>query len=156
MSEERKPQTDGKKSSKKAIDLDAIKHKLDVLEEAIAWVAQGKTLRDFCRQEGYPSFSTIYNWLNNNEEAAKRFARAREDGHDVIAEECFNIADEIPPMDANGRIDPGYVSWQKNRIWTRTQLLAKWNPNKYGDKTKVEHEGGVTLNIITGIPDDEA
>jgi hypothetical protein len=34
-------------------------------------------------------------------------------------------------------------------------LLAKWNPKKYGDKQTLNHEGGVQLNVVTGIPSDD-
>lgn len=118
-----------------------------VCDAVIAWISEGKTLRDFCRQPQMPSHRTIYDWLEDDEEFALRFARAREAGHDVIADECFQIADEMPPTDENGRTDSGFVAWQKNRIWTRTQLLAKWNPKKYGEKVGVEHSGNVGLSI---------
>ena len=92
--------------------------------------------------------------MAKDQEFAGNVARARDTGHDVIAEECMQIADELPPMDANGRTDAGFVAWQKNRIWTRTQLLAKWNPKKYGDKVNMEHSGAMSLVVATGIPDD--
>ena len=159
MKEERKPQIDGKKSQKKAIDTHAIKNKLDILEEVFEWIAEGKTLRDFCRQEGKPAYRTIYYWLQDNEEAFARFTRAREIGADVIADDALSIIDAVPERAVSqysNTVDSGHVSWQKARAEFRLKLLAKWFPQKYGDKTKVEHEGGVSLNIITGVPDGEA
>jgi hypothetical protein len=88
-----------------------------------------------------PGWVKVYRWINEDEELQKRFARARELGHDAIAEECFDIADEQPPSDLLGRKDAAHVSWQKNRIWTRLQLLAKWNPKKYGDKQDINVTG---------------
>ena len=150
MKEERKPQPAGKKSKPNPkYDRDQI------LKQAMLWVSAGKTLRDFCRQDGMPTFATVYNWLKADEKASGDFQLARDVGHDVIAEECMQIADEMPPCDDKGKMDAGFVSWQKNRIWTRTQLLSKWNPKKYGDKVNLNHEGGVTLNVVTGVPDDD-
>lgn len=126
----------------------------DHAESIVAWISEGNTLRDWCRQNKI-HYSTVYLWMEKDENFAQRIARARETGHDVIAEQCFDIADEVPPIDANGKTDAGYVAWQKNRIWTRTQLLAKWNPKKYGDKVGVEHSGGMSLVVATGIPDAE-
>ena len=40
-----------------------------------------------------------------------------------------------------------FVSWQKNRIWTRTQLLAKWDRKKYGDGNAQEQEQQTTGTI---------
>lgn len=134
-----------------------------IITELAEWISQGKTLRAFCRQEGKPNSSVIYEWINGNEEFARRMARARDFGHDEIAEECFEIADEMPPRDDFGKTDSGYVSWQKNRIWTRTQMLAKWNPKKYGDKVSLEHSVDSGLSDIlkarrkkAGMPEPEA
>ena len=104
--------------------------------EICEWIAEGKTLRDYCRQENKPSHQIVYQWLNERPEFAERFARAREVGHDSIADEILGIVDVHPPSNANGGTDAGYVSWQKNRAWARMQLLAKWNPSKYGESKK--------------------
>lgn len=97
------------------------------------WISEGKTLSAYCRQPNTPAFRTVYGWINKDEDFEARFARARKIGHDAIAQECFEIADERPPTDQSGRTDAGYVAWQKNRIHTRTQLLAKWDRRRYGD-----------------------
>ena len=65
------------------------------------------------------------------------------------------IADEMPPMDANGRTDSGWVQWQRNRIDTRKWIAAKLKPKKYGDKVDVNHGGGISLTVSTGIPDEQ-
>jgi hypothetical protein len=101
-----------------------------IADELVTWISEGKTLRAFCRQSGYPSKSTIYVALENEPELAGRIARAREEGHDAIAEECLEIIDSAE--DAN---------LGKAQVWTRLQLLAKWNPKKYGDKVQQEVSG---------------
>lgn len=122
----------------------------DKADSIVAWVSEGKTLRDWCRMHDV-AFRTAYDWLEKDEEFAARFARAREAGHDAIADECLQIADEPPPNNMNGGTDSGYVAWQKNRIWTRTQLLAKWNPKKYGDRVEQHHTGSVGLSIAINL-----
>lgn len=109
-----------------------------ICDALIHWISEGQTLRSFCRQPGMPSFMTLYNWMDKDADFALRFARARDIGHDAIAQECFEIADETPPIVDGGRTDAGFVAWQKNRIWTRTQLLAKWSPKKYGNNATEE------------------
>ena len=113
----------------------------EVAKEICEWLSDGKTLADFCRQDGKPAYRTVRDWLDAHEEFAASYARARDLGFDIIAEECMVIADEQPPTTANGATDAGYVSWQKNRIWTRTQLLGKWNPKKYGEARQIEITG---------------
>jgi hypothetical protein len=99
----------------------------------------GKTLQDFCRQEGMPAFRTIYNWQAEDKAFDANIARARDIGHDSIAEDCLRLADREPlevfDEAGNKRYDPGSIAWRKMQIETRTKLLAKWNPKKYGDKT---------------------
>ena len=105
--------------------------KSDFIEEIIARISIGTPLREICRQEGKPGYRVVYDWLEEDKTFAARFARARETGHDVIADECVDIADN--PC--------GDVQRDKLRIETRLKLLAKWNPKKYGERMSHEHGG---------------
>lgn len=128
----------------------------DKADEIIEWISAGKTLRDYCRIDGNPHYNTVYDWLEKDEEFAGRFARARDVGHDVIAEEALAITDEPPERiltEQGDKVDPGYVAWVKNRAEMRLKLLAKWNPKKYGDKIDVTSKGdkvGLAINIDLG------
>jgi hypothetical protein len=128
----------------------------DMVEEIVAWVANGSTLRAFCRQEGKPAWRTVYAWLEKDEDFHARFAHAREMGQDAIAEDTLQIIDEFPMSTGgdNPRLDSTHVQYNKNRVEQRMKLLAKWNPKRYGDKVGVEHGGGVSINVITGVPDE--
>ena len=164
MKEERKPPTDTKPSAKKNPKMnkggrppEAVDP--EIIEEICAWVADGKTLRSFCRQEGKPAWRTVYNWLTKDDEFQARFAHAREIGQDAIAEDTLEIIDEFP-MSTGGdspRLDSTHVQYNKNRVEQRMKLLAKWNPKKYGDRVGIDHQGGVSLQVVTGVPqvDDE-
>jgi hypothetical protein len=109
----------------------------EIVDQIIDWLSDGQTLRSFCRQPGMPAFRTVYDWCDKDEEFFARFARAREVGHDMIAEETLELVDTRPEsiVDQNGvsKIDSGYVQWQRIRIDQRLKLLAKWNPRKYGE-----------------------
>ena len=83
--------------------------------------------------------------MDKDKDFDARIARARDDGYDVIADECMRLADIEP-------IDQTHVGWRRLQIETRLKLLAKWNPRKYGDRVGVDHAGGVTLNVTTGVP----
>ena len=79
--------------------------KLDpvIVEEVLLWVASGGTLRSYCRQEGKPAYTTIYNWMNkkDSEESKdflERFGKSREMGADFIADEILEMVDETPRM----------------------------------------------------------
>ena len=120
----------------------------DKAQEICEWISQGKTLRQWCRENDI-HYSTVYLWMEKDKDFAQRFARARETGHDAIADETLDIIDEIPErtLTENGdKVDTGYVAWSKNRVEQRMKLLAKWNPKKYGDKLDIEHSGTLALD----------
>ena len=129
----------------------------DKMLEILAWISNGKTLRDYCREEGNPAWQTVYGWLEKDEDFRERFARAREMGHDAIAEDTLALIDTRPEMavsDSGSRMDAAFVAWKKNQVEQRMKLLAKWNPKKYGDKVGVEHQGGVSISVVTGVPEE--
>ena len=119
-------------------------------DSIIERLSNGEPLRQICRDEGMPSWRTVYRWLEKNESLMSRFARARELGHDAISEECLDIADDSrndwmqKELD-NGRVidvlNSEHVQRSKLRIETRLKLLAKWNPKKYGERIDLNHGG---------------
>lgn len=135
----------------------------DKADEIIEWISAGKTLREWCRIEGNPHFNTVYDWLEKDEQFAGRFARAREIGEEVIAQECFEIADDasndwMERLDDEGmgvgwKLNGDHVQRSKLRIETRLKLLAKFNPKKWGEKVDVTSKGdkvGLAINIDLG------
>ena len=130
----------------------------DYLSEVHAWIESGKTLRAYCRQDGKPSYGTVYDWLEADAAQSSRFAHARDIGEQQIAQECLEIADttqvgEIVTQKADGSSETksaDMIEHRKLRIETRLKLLAKWNPKKYGDKlahTGADGEGPVVIKI---------
>lgn len=123
-------------------------NKEDIKRQIVAWLSEGKTLREFCRKEEMPVYATIYDWLEQDAEFSTRFARARDMGHDAIAEDAMRIADSMhmgrkvvthsggdEDDDAMTVTEEDMLGHRKLQIETRLKLLAKWNPKKYGDKT---------------------
>lgn len=133
----------------------------DKADEIIEWISAGKTLREWCRLDGNPNFRTVYEWLEKDTEFHARFARAREIGQDVIAEEALAIIDTEAEMAGSTsekgesyHRDSAHVSWLKNRAEMRLKLLAKWNPKRYGDKVDVTSDGkAVGLAIAIDLSD---
>jgi hypothetical protein len=130
----------------------------ELVEEICTRVANGIPLRVICREEGKPSWTTFYNWINSDKTLYERFARARDLGSDAIAEEALEIIDEIPLRTGdktNSRVDAGYVHWQRNRAEMRLKLLAKWNPRKYGDRQVVAGDPEAPLAVTQSTTLDE-
>ena len=108
-----------------------------------------------------PSTTTVFRWLGNDEVPAfrafkDRYAKSRRIGLEMIADEMLEIADASAINTATGMIDSGLVQKQRLQIDTRRWLLSKLNPTKYGDKTALEHQGGITLTVVTGVPRSDA
>lgn len=124
----------------------------EIVNEICAWIADGKTLREFCRQEGKPGFNTVYDWIAAHEEFSVRFARARECGEDQIAQECLEIAEDGHNdwmlTKFGKQLDAEHVQRSKLRIETRLKLLAKWNPKKYGEKIQQEVSGELSVKRV--------
>lgn len=123
-------------------------HSLKDHEDAIIkWISQGKTLRDYCRQKDCPSNQIVYKWLDESKEFSERFARARLDGYDAIAQETLAIADDgqndwMERLGEDGKpvgwkLNGEHVQRSKLRIETRLKLLAKWDPKRYGEAMKL-------------------
>lgn len=118
--------------------------KARIKDQVIGWISEGQTLREFCRQEGMPTWGTIYDWREDDEEFKARFAHAREIGFDVIAEDALRIADTpqlgqiVTSKEWGDEIkQEDMLGHRKLQIETRLKLLAKWDPKRYGDK--VDH-----------------
>ena len=132
----------------------------EVADAIIEWISEGKTLRDFCRQPNSPSWSAVYDWLDTHPAFEERFARARLLGADAIATETLEIADT--PVEGvriettsgeNGvtkEVREDMLGHRKLQVETRLKLLAKWFPQRYGDKTSVEltGKGGGAIAVV--------
>jgi len=117
----------------------ALATRRDLLERMLEAVESGCTVRQFARDVNV-SHGSLYVWADEEgEEFSRRFARARRVGNDAIAQDCLNIADdrESDPDPASRRV----------RVWTRLQLLARWDP-RYRERQEIEHSGKLTLEAL--------
>ena len=124
----------------------ASKRSPEIIERLLDGIADGKTLRALCREEGMPNWRTVYDWIEADAELAAQVARARDLGFDAIAEDIFDIADGTRPIG-------DHVQLSKMRIDTRLKLLACWNPKKYGTKQTVDvgNKEGETLKVDSNV-----
>ena len=126
-------------------------------EEIIAWVSEGKPLRAYCRQDDKPGKSTIADWRKAHPEFDEAYKAARDEGFDALAEDCLSIADDAGDDFRLGEksvlADTDHIQRSKLRVWTRLQLLAKWDPRRYGDKLDLTHGGKVETNLTVTFVD---
>jgi hypothetical protein len=127
-----------------------------IVENLLVHVANGGTVRAFCREKHNPSYNTIYRWLDKDKDLMTRFTYvSRFLGARAIAEEALELVDTIPPVIGEGdnaRMDNAHVNWMRSRADLRLKLLSKWYPQEYGDKVGIDAKGDINLTITTGIP----
>jgi len=123
----------------------------EVIAAILELVDDGKSLRQACKEIGFPR-KTFEHWVDADPELKAQYARARDNRAEKLFEEILTIQDERPEeviqLDPNGeggtkRIDPAFVTWQKNRVEARRWMIGKMAPKKYGDKVDVELSGSV-------------
>lgn len=108
-------------------------------------VANGNTLAAWCELPGNPSTRCVHAWLQTDDAFAALYARAREIGGSIIAERLRKLA--ATPSD-----HPDDVAHRRLQIDVDKWLLARWFPTKYGDRQHMEHGGGVSIQVVTGVP----
>lgn len=120
----------------------------ETAEEICQRLSDGEPLRQICRDEHMPNWSTVYDWMAVHKEFSQRIAHAREKGEEAIAQECLDIADNatndwMETQGGNGaelyKLNGEHIQRSKLRIETRLKLLAKWNPRKWGEKVDLNH-----------------
>jgi len=126
-----------------------------IADEICERVAEGEPLRPICREEHMPPKRTVYDWINQNPEFAKKYAQARVDGFDAIAERLRMTA--RGKGDEGGGDSLGDVLRDKLIIETDLKLLAKWDPKRYGEKVHAELTGAdggpLQINVINFAED---
>lgn len=114
-------------------------------------LSDGIPLRQICRQEGFPAWQTVYEWMAKDPELHRAIAHAREVGQDAIAEEIYRLVEAEPSRifdeKGNSRVDAGHVAWIRVQADIKLKLLAKWNPKRYGDRVEVSGDAQNPLVI---------
>jgi len=120
-------------------------------------VAAGQTLSETCRELKIGR-RTFHDWREKDAHLAAQFARAKDAGHDAIADEILSIADDARNdwMERHGK-DGESIGWEINgehvqrsrlRVEARLKLLAKWDPKRYGDRIQSDVDLSVTVTVV--------
>ena len=114
-----------------------------------------KGLRRICEDKSLPSKSTIYRWLNDDEEGEFRdmFARAHEMRADLLAAEILEIADNNS-LDREAFVGMNHIQRDKLRIDARKFIAAKLSPKKWGERVDIT-SGDKALGVTVFLPDNQ-
>lgn len=123
----------------------------ELAKKICARLAQGRTLRDVCRDKDMPDESTVRQWAAENYQGFyPHYTHAREVGYQAMADEAIAIADDIsrdykPRKARDGSVemvvDQEHVNRSRLRVDTRKWLLSKALPKIYGDRVTTEVSG---------------
>lgn len=103
-----------------------------------------------------PSETAVRYWvIDNQNDFASQYTRAREIGYERMAEEILEIANtpqigQKTVSKATGlEISEGdMIEHRRLQVETRKWLLSKMLPKVYGDKQQVEHSGAIDVASI--------
>ena len=98
-----------------------------------------KGLVSICKSNGIAAV-TFYDWIDNDESLANRYARARERQAEYMAQQIIEIA-EHTEEDHTAFTGANVVNRDKLRIDARKWIAAKLLPKKYGDKVDITTDG---------------
>ena len=104
-------------------------------------IAEGKSLVTILKKKGMPSYTRVMVWLQENEGFRDRYARARADQADFLADEILAISDKATKAKDNVTIQAARL-----RIDTRKWVASKLKPKKYGER--VAHAGDEAVPLL--------
>ena len=108
-------------------------------------IAEGNSLTSICKRDGFPSASTVFKWLSEQQEFSDKYARAREAQADYLAAEIIDISSEARicqkvTVKGNGdteTVTQDQVDRSRLMVDARKWYAGKLSPKKYGDKIAV-------------------
>jgi hypothetical protein len=121
-------------------------------------LAEGRSLRSFCKLEIAPSKATVMRWMRDNEAFRDQYARAREDQAETLADEITDIADDgsndyTTRMRGDEEVEvvnTDHINRSRLRIDARKWFAGKVAPKKYGERSTTEITGkdGGPIEVI--------
>tara|TARA_R110000868_G_scaffold147948_1_gene369591 strand:+ start:208 stop:606 length:399 start_codon:yes stop_codon:yes gene_type:complete len=108
----------------------------EIRDTILQQIAEGKSLREICAQDGFPDRQTVRNWNLNDAEFSARCARAREEQADTLFDEQAHIEDQV----LSGDLKPDAA---KVVLSSRQWRMEKLKPKSYGQKLDVNHDGRI-------------
>ena len=133
------------------------KYTVELADEICHRLSLGESLRTICKDKAMPSMATIMRWLNEIEDFENKYMRARAFQAHVWIDEMRDLSTSEPERNpVTGALDSASVNHIRNQVSTLQWLAMKLNPKRYGDRTAVEHQGGISLTVVTGVPQPDA
>lgn len=116
-------------------------------------LAAGESLLAICKADDMPWRNSVLRYVDANEGERDKYARARDDGLDVLAEQLLEISDHTEegqttvdkPLTGIEITKRDMIEHRRLKVDTRKWYLSKLAPKRYGDRIAVEHSGTVSI-----------
>lgn len=113
-------------------------------ERILASLEEGKSLRAICAKAGMPARGTVHRWLNEIPDFRDRYARSRDIGLDVMADDLLRIAN-TPKLGKTKKTsgesvevtEGDMISHRRLVVDTMKWYLSKMAPRRYGDRLEL-------------------
>lgn len=105
-------------------------------EDLLSEIAAGKSLNAWVGEQGF-AMSTVYDWIDADEQRAAKYARARELQGEWHAQRILLEAEREPERLPSGAVDSGWVADKRLRVDTLKWIASKLAPKRYGDKLAI-------------------
>lgn len=122
-----------------------------ILDEVINRVSLGEFVSHvLASNPEFPSFATLYRWLQKHDEYRISYALAREAQAARLVEECVEISDQAQHEDNAAKVQAARL-----RVDTRKWVAARLAPREWGEKQQIEHSGAVGSYFLETIEKQE-
>lgn len=111
--------------------------KMEIIEDVLEKMTGGQTLQDAAKAHGVHA-NAVRRWVMEDEELYRRYTKARLMQGQAMAEEAIRVARETTnASSASDRLLIETLKW----------AASKANPQEFGDRQTVEHQGAQTLQV---------
>jgi len=120
--------------------------KTDIVNRICDFISGGLSLRKaLIASDKVITMKTFYEWIDEDKEKVKQYARACEERTDAMADEIIEIADftsnDTIATEKGDMPDNEWINRSKLRVDARKWLMSKLQPKKYGDKLDLTSDG---------------
>lgn len=137
----------------------SIMHRDYLLEQ----IAYGRTMRAICSEPGMPCESSVYYWMQRDDNFKRQYFEAKEIAGLVLGEQVMGVNDDIAKVLKNANPSAVHVSALKLKSDNLKWGASKLAPKMYGDKSKVDlssEDGTMSappamIKIVAGSGEEE-
>lgn len=105
----------------------------ELADSICEWLADGKSLRSYCKQDGTPGISTITRWIVSNKRFWAQYAQAREAAGYAHADNIVDIVQKI----ADAELEPNAARVMMDGLKWSAERMA---PKSHMPQSLVNHE----------------